>query len=119
MLDAQSKVLVREIYAVLALVLDFRLLLRCYLIDNSLENNESDEEMKVETNDRVGSLCVTEHDFYSKFTKCEEQFKGLKSKFTQTMSTVMKGLKVSSTRAGDLNNLSQVNTLINFNHFYK
>lgn len=55
--------LVREIYAVLALVLEFRLLLRCYLIDNSLEN-EGDEEMKVENNDRVGSLCVTEHDFY-------------------------------------------------------
>ena len=64
MLDAQSKVLVREIYAVLTLVLEFRLLLRCYLIDSSLENNESDDEMKVENSDRVGSLCVTEHDFY-------------------------------------------------------
>jgi len=72
MLDAQGKVLVREIYAILGLVLEFRLLLRCYLIDNSFEDNGSDEEMKVDTNDRVGSLCVTEHDFYSKFTKCED-----------------------------------------------
>jgi hypothetical protein len=44
MLDAQGKVLVREIYSVLSLVLDFRILLRCYLIDNEIEN-ESDEEM--------------------------------------------------------------------------
>lgn len=111
----------KEIYKILALVLDFRLLLRCFLIDNSLDSNtDCDEEMKAENySDRVGALCVTEHDFYAKFTKCEAEFKALKSKFKLSIQTVVKGLRVTSTRAGDQNSLSQVNTLINFNHFYK
>ena len=62
----------KEIYTVLALVLDFRLLVQSYLIDRSSANRtDSDDEMQEDSFDKVGVLCVTAPDFYSKFTQCE------------------------------------------------
>ena len=120
MLDVKGKLLAREIYSVLSLVLDFRLLVQCYLINsNGIGSENSDDDMNDDSFDRVGALCVTSPEFYSKFSKFDSEFNSVKQNLSQSMRTIVKAIKVSSTRAGNINSLSQVNTLINFNQFYK
>ena len=63
MLDVQGKLLAKEIYLVLQIVLDFRLLVQGYLLDDN-ENTHSDDEMSGDSFDRVGALCVTQPEFY-------------------------------------------------------
>jgi len=77
MLDAQGKLLARELYTVISLVLEFRLLIQSYLVENEL-SDDSDNEMKEDSDDRVGALCVTSPDFYSRYTQCEGELNTLR-----------------------------------------
>lgn len=128
MLDAASKYMRRELTHVLEAVLEFRRIVKKYLLcDTLVDSEDSDVPMeyvgelstrKVAEEEGIGLLKVHSPTFSQMRADCSTDFKRLQKKYKATMIVTMNTLKKSQHKAGETSFWKEAYVKLNFNCFY-
>jgi len=127
MLDAPSKYMRRELTNVLEAVLEFRKIVKKYLLGSDVDSEDSDVPMetpselnakKVAMEEGLGLLKVHAPNFSQVRTECSSDLKRLQKKYKATMIVTMNTLKKSQHKAGETSFWREAYVKLNFNCFY-
>jgi hypothetical protein len=115
LLDAKSKNFLELILNILQVTLDFRTLIKKYLICSLSEDDDSDNENPT---DKSSSLFNLESlQFMDKYKECRRELDILKEKHTLRMKHLIQGLN-KYTKKGIFNYLNEAFIRFNFNQYY-
>jgi hypothetical protein len=116
LLDAKSKNFLELILNILQVTLDFRTLIKKYLIC-SLSDDDDDSDNENPT-DKSSSLFNLESlQFMDKYKECRRELDILKEKHTLRMKHLIQGLN-KYTKKGIFNYLNEAFIRFNFNQYY-
>jgi hypothetical protein len=115
LLDAKSKNFLELILNILQVTLDFRTLIKKYLICSLSDDDDSDNENPT---DKSSSLFNLESlQFMDKYKECRRELDILKEKHTLRMKHLIQGLN-KYTKKGIFNYLNEAFIRFNFNQYY-
>jgi hypothetical protein len=115
LLDAKSKNFLELILNILQVTLDFRTLIKKYLICSLNDDDDSENENPT---DKSSSLFNLESlQFMDKYKECRRELDILKEKHTLRMKHLIQGLN-KYTKKGIFNYLNEAFIRFNFNQYY-
>jgi hypothetical protein len=115
LLDAKSKNFLELILNILQVTLDFRTLIKKYLICSLSDDDDSENENPT---DKSSSLFNLESlQFMDKYKECRRELDILKEKHTLRMKHLIQGLN-KYTKKGIFNYLNEAFIRFNFNQYY-
>jgi hypothetical protein len=115
LLDAKSKNFLELILNILQVTLDFRTLVKKYLICSLSDDEDSENENPT---DKSSSLFNLESlQFMDKYKECRRELDILKEKHTLRMKHLIQGLN-KYTKKGIFNYLNEAFIRFNFNQYY-
>jgi hypothetical protein len=115
LLDGKSKNFLELILNILQVTLDFRTLVKKYLICSLSDDDDSDNENPT---DKSSSLFNLESlQFMDKYKECRRELDILKEKHTLRMKHLIQGLN-KYTKKGIFNYLNEAFIRFNFNQYY-
>jgi hypothetical protein len=119
LLDGKSKNFLELILNILQVTLDFRVLVKKYLIPScSLGNRDEDDSDNENPTDKSSCLFDLESlQFMDKYKECRRELDILKEKHTLRMKHLIQGLN-KYTKKGIFNYLNEAFIRFNFNQYY-
>jgi hypothetical protein len=114
LLDAKSKNFLELILNILQVTLDFRTLIKKYLIC-SLSDDDSENENPTDKSSSLFNLDSVQ--FMDKYKECRRELDILKEKHTLRMKHLIQGLN-KYTKKGIFNYLNEAFIRFNFNQYY-